>query len=108
MERTADTVLADLKRLVESKTPIDRREWLDAAFYLVVLRIEQARKFNSAFRAVASKRLDILKGQEKKNVAAANVEIQASIEYEDLKNQEDKLYSIDELIRVAKKSADEF
>lgn len=105
-QRTADSILNKLKEMVESRKPIARELWLEAAFDLVILRIDEARLFNKMHRAVAGKKLDILKSQEKKNVAAADIEIEASEEYQFAKDQEDKLYAIDELIRVAKKSAD--
>ena len=59
-------------------------------------------------RNLAVAKLDILKGQEKKNVGAAEIEVSASKEYENCQNQEDKLYSVDELIRISKHSASEF
>ena len=105
-KRTTDTMLADLKKLVEAKIPVARELWLEAAFDLSILRMDEAKLFNKMCQSVAKKKLEILKSQEKKNVALAEVEIESSDEYCFMKDQEDKLYSIDELVRVAKKSAD--
>lgn len=103
---TSDLILETLKGLVESKTPISREVWLDAAFKLNLLRIDEAQLYNKMHQAVAQKKLEILKSQEKKNVALAETEIEATDEYRFLKDQEDKIYSIDEFIRVAKKGSD--
>ena len=103
---TSDTILDYMKGLVESKTPIARETWLEVAFKLVLLRLDEAKLYNKMRKAVAEKKLEILKNQEKKNVSLADVEIESLSEYQFLKDQEDKLYTIDELVRVSKKSAD--
>lgn len=104
--RTTDTIIADLKKIIGSRTPLDREKWLEAAFYLSVLRLDEAHKLNISNQKVAARKLEILKAQEKKNVAAAELEVEASEEYRVMKDQEAKIYSVDELIRVAKKNSD--
>ena len=103
---TTDFILKTLKEMVESKMPISREAWLDTAFKLNLLRIDEAQLFNRMNQQVAQRKLEIYKGQEKRNVAATELEIEASDEYRFLKDQEDKLYSIDEFIRIAKKNSD--
>lgn len=103
---TSDLILGYLKELVESKKPIPKEEWLNCAFKLNLLRIDEAQLCNKMRQAVARKKLEILKNQSKRNVAAAEVEIEASEEYLFLRDQEDKLYSIDEFIRIAKKNSE--
>lgn len=102
----SDAILNYLKELVESKKPIPREQWIEASFRLILLRIDEAQLLNKMRQSVAKKKLAIMKLQEKKNVAAVDVEVEATDEYRFCKDQEDKLYSIDELVRVAKKSAD--
>jgi hypothetical protein len=104
--RTADTIIGDLKKIVGERKPLNRELWLEAAFYLSLLREDEAHKFNGLAQKVAAKKLSILTSQEKKNVAAAEVEIEATQEYVEMKNQEAKIYTIDELVRVAKKNSD--
>lgn len=102
----SDAILNYLKSLVESKKPIPREDWLNAAFRLNLLRIDEAQLLNKMRQEVSKKKFGIMKGQEKRNVAAVDVEVESSDEYRFMRDQEDKLYSIDEFIRIAKKSAD--
>lgn len=103
---SSDVILGFLKDLVESKKSIPRELWLEAAFKLNLLRIDEAQTYNKMRQNVAQKKLEILRGQDKKNVTAADVEIEATDEYRFMRDQEDKIYSIDEFVRVAKKNAD--
>lgn len=103
---TSDVILEWLKAKVEQKEMIAREEWLDVAFKLNLLRIDEAATYNKLHQDVAQKKLALLKGQDKKNVAAAEVEIEASDEFRILRDQEDKLHSIDEFVRLAKKNSD--
>ncbi len=103
---SSDTILNWLKAQVESKRVIAREEWLDVAFRLNLLRIDEAQLYNKMRQAVAKKKLEILKGQDKKNVSLAEAEIESLDENLFMRDQEDKIYSIDEFIRIAKKSSD--
>ena len=103
---TSDIILNWVKTQVENKKEVSRDDWIDIAFKLTFLRIDEAILFNNMRQAVAQKKLEILKAQEKKNVAAAELEVEASDEYRFMKDQEDKIYSIDEFVRIAKKSSD--
>lgn len=105
-ERTADSVIADLKRIVASRQPLDRELWLESAFYLSVLRLDEAHKFNVLNQQVSKLKIDLYSQQEKKNVAAVEMQIEGSDKFRELKDQEAKIYTIDELIRVAKKNSD--
>lgn len=104
---TSDIILEYLKGLVESKKPIQKEIWLDAAFKLNLLRIDEAQLLNKMRQSIAQRKLETLKQQgEKKNVAAAKIEVETTDEYRFFQDQEDKIYSIDEFIRIAKKNAD--
>ena len=105
-EVTSDIILDYLKKLVASKIPVSRETWLDVAFKLNLLRIDEAQLWNKMRQTVAQKKLELLKSQEKRNVAAVELEVEARDEYRFCKDQEDKLYTIDEFIRISKKSAD--
>lgn len=104
--RTADSVIGDLKRIVSERKPLDKDKWLEAAFYLSVLREDEAKKLNRLNQEVSQLILGIMKVQDKKNVAAAEKEVSASDKFVEMKDQEAKIYTIDELIRVAKKNAE--
>lgn len=105
-ERTADTVIADLKKIVAERKPLNRELWLEAAFYLSLLREDEAQKMNRLYQEVSQMKLEIFKGQEKKNVAAADLEMSATDKFREMQDQNAKIYTIDELIRVAKRNSE--
>lgn len=107
-KRSADTILDALKIMVQSKKPIAKELWLEAAFDLVLLRIDEAKKLNEMRQIVAQKRLEILGAQEKRNVAAADVSVESLSLYREMKDQEEKMYAIDEFVRIAKLSSNNF
>ena len=57
-------------------------------------------------QTVAAEKFEILKKQEKKNVALADAEIEASDNYRLMREQESKVKRIEEFIRISKKNAD--
>ena len=57
-------------------------------------------------QTVAAEKFEILKKQEKKNVALAEAEIEASDNYRLMREQESKVKRIEEFIRISKKNAD--
>ena len=106
-KRTSQSVLEDLGKLVESKQSVPKETWLTAAFFLNLLGIDDAQELNKMRQVVAQKKMAIYNSQEKRNVSAVKLEIEASNEYRLMKNQEDKIYAIRELIRIAKKNSEE-
>lgn len=103
---SSDDILNYMKSLVESKKPIPREDWLNVAFRLEILRLDEAKTFNEMHQAVAIKKKEVVDKQEKINMAAAEALIETLPEYVALKDQEAKLYTVDEMVRIAKKSAD--
>ncbi|MEK6884138.1 MAG: hypothetical protein AABY22_31200 [Nanoarchaeota archaeon] len=103
---SVDTILDWAKKKVESKEHIKRELWIEMAFRLNLLRIDEAQLYNKMRQAVAIKKFEILKSQEKRSVAFANAEVETTDEYTFMRDQEDKIYSIDEFVRIAKKSSD--
>lgn len=103
---TSDIIIEYMKEQVESKKPIPKEMWLDIAFKLNLLRIDEAKLLNKMRQEVAQKKFDIMTRQEKRNVAAVELEVETSDEYRFMRDQEDKLYSVDEFIRISKKNAD--
>jgi hypothetical protein len=103
---TATIIFAKMQEFVEAKIPVAREAWLSVAFKLDVLRVDEVKLYNKMRRAVAQRKIDIYKAQEKRNVSAVEMEIEAGEEYQLLKDQEALIYSIDEMIRIAKKSSD--
>ena len=105
---SSDFILGYLKELVEEKKAIPREVWLDCAFKLNLLRLDEGQLYTKMRQAVARKKLDIFKAQEKRNVAAAELEIEATDEYRFMRDQEEKLQVVEEFVRIAKKNADMF
>lgn len=106
MERTAESVINDLKKIVAERKPLDREYWLTAAFYLSLFREDEAKKLNRLNQEVSRMTIEVLKTQDKKNVAAAEKEVSATDKYLEMKDQEARITTMDELIRVSKKNAD--
>ena len=102
---TADTILDFLKDAVESKRVLNPNMWLEAAFKLTVLTADEHTKLEDLRQEVARFKLEIMKTQEKRNVAAAELETEASDLYRQMKLQEHKVDRIEELVRIAKANA---
>ena len=105
-KRTTDTILEALKEMLESKKDIPKQQWLDAAFFLNLLSIDDKQLLNKMRQAVAIKKFEIYKGQTKRNVSAVDLEVETMDEYRFMKDQEVKIYAIEQLVMIAKKNAD--
>ena len=105
-KRTTDSILDALKTMVESKINISQDKWIDAAFFLNVLQPDEVHTLEMMKQGIAQKKLAILKAQEKRNVAAVELEIEASDDYRLMREQENKVERIEETIRLAKKASD--
>lgn len=103
---TATFIFDEMHKLVEAKIPVAREAWLEIAFKLNILRVDEAKTFNKMRQAVATEKNKIYQLQEKKNVAAVDMKIESTDEYRFMKDQEDLIYSVDEMVRIAKKSSD--
>ena len=103
---SSDFILGYLKELVEEKKVIPREVWLDCAFKLNLLRLDEGQLYTKMRQAVARKKLDIFRAQEKRNVAAAELEIEATDEYRFMRDQEEKLQVVEQFVMIAKKCAD--
>lgn len=99
---TSDTIINFMKTAVESQKRMNPDFYLDVATKLNILLGDEHELLEKLRRIVAEKKLDLLKMQEKRNVSAAELEIEASPEYKDMKLQEHKVDRIEEFIRLAK------
>lgn len=87
---------------------LDRNVWLTAAFTLNLLEIDENILLRQMQQKVAQRKLEILQGQAKRNVAASELEVEATDEYRFMKDQEDKINSVKEFVMIAKKNSDGF
>jgi hypothetical protein len=104
----SDTILDWLKAKVESKQPIPQEAWLDAGFKLNLLLADEHLELENLRAIVSGLKLKIYKDQDKKNVAACEMEVEASVEYRSLKLQEHRVGRIEEFIKLAKKNASQY
>jgi hypothetical protein len=105
---TTDTILGFLKDEVQSKRALNPDIWLDSAFKLNLLLADEHTELENLRLLIAKKKLSILERQEKRNVSAADLEIEASEEHRAYKLQEHKVGRIEEFIKIAKKNATQF
>ena len=105
---TTDKILFELKKAVEEKKIIDKDDWLTIAFKLNSLLIDENKRLYDLEQKVAQMKLGILKGQDKRNVAAVELEVQASDLYREMREQDAKVSQVIEFIRIAKKRSDTF
>ncbi len=104
----ADTILNWLKGMIESKKPIPHEAWIDAGFKLVILLEDEHLEMENLRAIVAGKKLKIYQSQEKKNVAACDMEIEAEESYRNMRLQEHRVARIEEYIKLCKKNANQF
>jgi len=108
-ERNAVRILeemADAIKIGNVKDLNNPQLWINRAFELNILLIDEKKKYEFLRQAVAVKKMQLFRGQEKKNVSAVNIEIEASDEYRDLNIQESLIYAIEEQVRLAKKNTE--
>ena len=105
---TTDSILDWLKERTESKQAIPVDAWLDAGFKLNLLLGGEHLELENLRAIVSGKKLAIYKAQEKKNVAACDMEIEADESYRKMRLQEHRVARIEEFIKLAKKNASNF
>lgn len=105
-KRTADSVIEWFKEAIASKVPVPNEQWMDAALLLNVLRLDEAAKLNEMRRKLAEKKVEILDGMEKRNVSEADLRVEATKKYQEMKDQQSKYDVIEEFILLAKKNYD--
>lgn len=104
--KTADDIISSLKERVEQGKIIGKEDWLEEAFALNTLVLDEANRQFELEEEVAKKRREIYHAQEKKNVAAVEIEVQARPEYRMARFQEEKVRQIKRYIRIAEKQSD--
>jgi len=105
---TADTILNWLQEQVETKSVINKDEWLGIAFKLNTLLLNENEIRYDLKQKIAQKRFDIIQNQDKINKSLADAEIETLDEYREMKIQEAKIDQILEFVRIAKKQSELF
>lgn len=105
---TVDTILDFLRESVEKNRTLNPAVWLDAAFKLNLKLGPEHDLLEDLRVEVAKKKLEIMKAQDKRNVSAADLEIEASDEYKAFRLQEHKVDRVEEFIKIAKKNGSSY
>lgn len=105
---TTDTILDWLKGMVEAKQTIPHEAWLDAGFKLNLLLADEHLDLENKRAVVSGLKMEIFKAQEKRNVAACQMEVETSEEYKQMRLQEHRVDRIEEFIKLAKKNASQY
>lgn len=102
---TSDYLLATVKELVEGGQSISAERWMNLSLQLLQVGEDDTDALIEAEQMVARKKLEILNAQAKRNVAAAEVEVETTPEYARLRKLQEKVKRIEETVRGAKKYA---
>lgn len=105
---STDLILGWLTEQVRRRRKLPEEIWLDASFKLNLLSEADEHEMEVMRQGVAQKKLEILKVQEKRNVAAADLEIEATDDYRLMREQEHKVERIKEFVRIAKINGNKF
>ena len=101
-KRTTDTIIASLKNLVETKTPVSPGVWVEAASDLNILLGDEHDILFDLQQKVAQLRLKYLNQEDHINVSEAKIRVEATDEYRQYCAQRAKIGRIEEQIRIAK------
>lgn len=94
-----------MKGFVEARNPIAPTQWLDAGIKLIALMQDDTDLLIDLERSVAVRKLDIMRNQDKRNVAAAELEVQTTDEWVSMRKQTAKVERINQFIMMSKKYA---
>lgn len=104
--RTADSIIDWFKGAVASKKIVPSEKWMEAALLLNILRLDEEALLNDMRRKVAEKKIELLDKMEKRNVSEAELRVEATPKYQEMKNQQSKCDIINEFVLLAKKNSD--
>ena len=99
---TLDEILAKLKSWVEQRQVIDAKRWVAAAQSMATLLFDEYDKLADLQQQVAQLKNMAWDSQDKKNVSAVRMMVEASDEYTAMNKQRNKIKNVEEMIRIAK------
>src|SRR5258707_1000376 len=99
---TTDVIINWFKHAVENKEIIEPSRWIDGAQKLNALLADEHDLLWNVQQKVAQAKVALLNSEEKRNVSAVKVLIEATDEYKSLQLQKSKISRIEEFIRIAK------
>lgn len=98
--------IVNLISKVSSQGYVKSQEYINAAFEMNVRLIPLEQEYRQLAQEVAKTRLMILNQQTKRNVAAADVELETTDQYRELHELEDLIEHVKRSIQIAKKASD--
>ena len=101
-KRTVYTIIDSLKEIVEKKEVVHPTWWIEAAEMLNLLLGDEQSKLFVLQQQIAQSRKGILEGQIKRNVSEANLVVEASDEFREMRILEAKIKRVQEQIKIAK------
>lgn len=100
MKVTTDIILNWLKKNVESKIPIDPHQWIEVCQKLNILIGDENSKLYDLQQGVSKLKIErIEKGD---TVSKAQIYVEATDEYKEMKKQHARVEQIQEAIRISK------
>lgn len=103
-KRTIQSVLKNLKELVESRTPVSPEQFIDAAMFLQTLKFDEIER-RLALEIIAKKKYREIR-KLTKSAIDAKIEWETTEEWENWRRQDELLREILEFTRIAKKEAE--
>ena len=103
---TTEFIIGSLQALVEAGKSFDPSVWINSAFKLNILLMDEVDKMLDLEQQVAKMRHEYIEKQDKKNKAAADAFVESTDEYRAMRRQEELIEVIKEQIRLAKKQSD--
>ena len=102
---TARTIVNALSKAFSDKRSVSKETLLDGAMKLSVLALDEIEKLVKMKQGLAQLKVDMMGGQEKRNISEIEIRVEAVDEYLEMKKQEAFVKQIDEIVKVAKLSA---
>ena len=97
-----DELLKKIQEQVDTGKHIPKDTWIDHAFRLNSGYLTLIEALEKKRQQVAIAKLEALKSQDKKNVAAAELEVEATVPYYEMRILEAKVEQVKEYIRISK------
>lgn len=99
---TVDTIIDFLHGAVSEKKIMPPALWIEAASKLNVLLGDETDKLYDMQQRIARVKTTMLEEDDKKNVSAVRLKVEATDEYTSMRKQEAKIKRVEEFIRIAK------
>ena len=101
-KRTVDSIIESLKEKVVNKQVLHPSWWIEAAEMLNLLLGDEQDKLFEIQQQIAIERSTILANQTKRNVSEANLLVEASDQFKEMRKLEAKIKRVQEQIKIAK------